>query len=230
MLFLFQFLLITNAFALQCEPNQIFIREQWIESYTKNSGEIVDAHSRKAHCRDLSRTNYFRDSTNQKIKNSTIKFKKWKPEEKNIINTILKNIPKWLQQYLIAEMLRAETDGTNNPASSIALTKTLIIYDKFFTSTNKEQIITHELAHLTVLDLTEKELLDFTDSSGWIIDRSKGIKIPPSKLVLPDSRESVFEDYANQIEMYHFNLNELKRINLKSFSVIDGIIKKRGHK
>lgn len=230
MLFLFQFLLITKAFALQCEPNQIFIREQRIESYEKSSGESVDGHSRSAHCRDLNRTNYFKDSTTQNIKNKKIKFKKWKPEEKNKIDIILKNTPEWLRQFAIAELLRADTDGTNNPASSIALTKTLIIYDKFFTSANKEQIITHEIAHFTVLDLTEKEILEFTDSSGWQIDRSKGIKIPPQKLVLPDSSESVFEDYANQIEIYHFNPSELKRINYKSFLVIDGIIKKRGHK
>ena len=84
--------------------------------------------------------------------------------------------------------------------------------------------------HLTVLDLTKKELEDFYTASGWTINRSKSIKLPPKILVIPDSDESVVEDYANHVEMYHYKPNELKRLNPKSFTVIEAILKMRGHK
>lgn len=226
------FLLIfsTTLYAGVCGPHEIYIREQWIESYKKTDGTKVSAHLRKAHCRELEKTNYFLDSTNQKFKNIKTNIMKWKPEEKKAVDDAIKKIPEWLKQYVLAETLRADTDGTINPASSIALTKTLIIFDNFFKSTNKVQIIAHEVAHLTVLDLTEKEMKDFARASGWIIDRSKGIKTPPKNLVKSDSNESVVEDYANHIEMYHYETEKLKRLNPKVFSLIDGIVKKRGHK
>jgi hypothetical protein len=220
----------STLFANICGPHEIYIREQWVESYQKEDGTRVKAHSRKAHCRELERTNYFKDSTDQKFKNIKTKIKKWKPEEKKIIDDVLKKIPEWLKKYVLAETLRANSDGTQNPASSIALTKTLIIFDKFFQSPNKTQIIAHEIAHITILDLTEKELKDFAAASGWIIDRSKGIKIPPNELIKPDSNESVVEDYANHIEMYHYEPDKLKRLNSRSFQIIDEIVKKRGHK
>lgn len=198
-----------STFAGPCGPHEIYIRGQWIESYQKTDGTNVSAHPRKASCRVLNRTNYFQDSTNQKFKNVKTNIKDWKPEEKKIIDDNLKKIPTWLKRYLIAETLRGDSDGTQNPASIIALTKTLIIFDKFFQSNNKTQILTHEAAHLTILDLTKKELNDFTLASGWTINRSKGIKIPPKTLVIPDSNESVLEDYANHIEMYHYRPDEL---------------------
>ncbi len=92
---------------------------------------------------------------------------------KKLVDDAIKKIPEWLKQYILAETLRGDTDGTINPASSIALTKTLIVFDKFFQSTNKVQIITHEVAHLTVLDLTEKELKDFAAALGWLIKESR---------------------------------------------------------
>jgi hypothetical protein len=230
MLLMFLILFSTFVLAGPCEPHEIYIREQNIESYYKTDGTHVSSHTRKSHCRELSRTNYFKDSTTQKFKDIKTKIKKWSPEERNIIHNHLGKIPEWLKKYVIAETLRADTDGTENPASSIALTKTLILFDRFFQSPNKTQILAHEVAHLTVLDLTKKELEDFYTASGWTINRSKGIKLPPKILVMPDSDESVVEDYANHVEMYHYKPNELKRLNPKSFIVIEAILKMRGHK
>lgn len=172
---IFLVLFSTALFAQVCGPHEIHIREQGIETYLKDDGTRVKSHTRKAHCRELERTNYFKDSTNQIFKNLKTRIKKWKPEEKKIIDDSIKRIPEWLKKYVLAETLRADSDGSRNPASSIALTKTLIIFDNFFQSSNKTQIITHEIAHLTVLDLTEKELKDFAAASGWIIDRSNGV-------------------------------------------------------
>jgi hypothetical protein len=79
---IFFFLLTTAAFALQCEPYEIYIREQWIDSYTKLDGTKVSAHSRNAHCREIERSNYFQDSTNQKFTNIKPKIKNGIPLKK----------------------------------------------------------------------------------------------------------------------------------------------------
>ncbi len=113
-----------------------------------------------------------------------------------------------------------------NPASVIPLSKVLIVYDNFFKRPDKTDILVHEVAHLAILDLTQKELLGFVKSSGWTIDREKGIKRPPKVLVLPDSSESASEDFANHVEIYHSNPERLKKLNPKSFSFIESIIKK----
>lgn len=230
MLLMFLILFSTFVLAGPCGPHEIYIREQNIKSYHKTDGSQVSSHIRKSHCRELRRTNYFKDSTNQKFKDIKTNIKKWSPAEIKIIHDHLDKIPEWLKKYIVAETLRADSDGTENPASSIALTKTVIIFDRFFQSLNKTEILAHEVSHLTILDLTKKELEDFYLASGWSINRSKGIKIPPKILVMPDSSESVVEDYANHIEMYHYKPIELKRLNPKSFGVIETILKVRGHK
>lgn len=230
MLIAFITFFLSMAFAGSCDPDEIYVREQWIKSYTRSDNLKVTAHMRRAHCREINRFNYFQDSTTQKFKNIKTNVKVWKSDEKRIIEEGLQQIPAWLKKYILSEILRADSDGTVNPASSIATTKTLIIYDVFFTQPNKTQILAHEIAHLTVLDLDEKELNEFVAASGWSLDRKRGIKIPPKALIIPDSYESILEDYANHIEMYHYNPEKLKKLNPSSYFVIEKIAKRRGHK
>jgi hypothetical protein len=63
MAFIYLILFSSLAFAGPCGPHEIYVREQWIKAYTKNDGTKVSAHSRDAHCRELTRLNYFQDST-----------------------------------------------------------------------------------------------------------------------------------------------------------------------
>ncbi len=77
--------LISSAFALPCGANEIYVREQLIKAYTKNDGTKVAAHSRKAHCRELTRFNYFLNETKQIFKGVKTNIKKWSPEEKKIV-------------------------------------------------------------------------------------------------------------------------------------------------
>ena len=122
----------------------------------------------------------------------------------------MQKVPPWLRKYKFSEIHRGSVGGDlKNPASVIPLSKVLIVYDNFFKRPDKTDILIHEVAHLAILDLTEKELLGFVKSSGWTIDREKGIKRPPKVLVLPDSSESASEDFANHVEIYHSNPERL---------------------
>lgn len=68
MAFIFLILLSSLVFAEPCGPHEIYVREQSIKAYTKSDGTKVSAHSRDAHCQELTRFNYFQDSTKQTFK------------------------------------------------------------------------------------------------------------------------------------------------------------------
>lgn len=103
----------------------------------------------------------------------------------------------------------------------------MIVFDDFFVRQNKTEILVHEVAHLATLDLSETELVGFVKSSGWVVDRKKGIKRPPEVLLLPDSSDSASEDFENHVEIYHSNPERLKKLKPKSFSFIESLVKKR---
>ena len=227
---LFVLLFSYNTYALVCSPSEIYVREQQISAYKKTDGTSVKAHIRKAHCRKIQELNYFKDTTRQKIKGIETTLKKWKPEEKKVLEEYLEKLPSWLKKYKLSEILRGDVGGgPKNPASAIPLTKSLLIFDNFFIRSNKLEILIHEVAHIAILDLNEGELLNFSKFSGWVIDRKKGIRLPPKKLILPDSSSSPSEDFANHVEIYYSDPKKLKKLNPKMFSFIESIIKKREH-
>lgn len=184
------------AFAGPCGPHEVYVREQWIKAYNKSDGTKVSAHSRDAHCRELTSFNYFQDSTNQTFKGIKTTFKKWTPEEKKIIEEHLEKLPSWLKKYKLTEILRGDIGGNAlNPAAAIPLTKTLIIFDKFFKSSNQPDILVHELSHIAFHNIDHQLAIKFATSSGWILERSKK-PVPPPKVIIPDSVNSVREDFA----------------------------------
>ena len=85
MTFIFFILFSSLAFAGPCDPHEIYFREQWIKAYTKSNGTKVSAHSRDAHCRELTHFNYFEDSTKQTFKGIKTTIKKWTIEKRKII-------------------------------------------------------------------------------------------------------------------------------------------------
>lgn len=148
--------------ALACLPNEVHIRKQWINTYTKEDGTKVSAHSRSEHCRVIIGHNYFQDSSSKKFKGIK-NFKKWKESEKALLDKNLGELPSWLKKYKLTEVLRADTQDGNpdNPAMTIPATKTLIVFDKFFSRSNKQNVIVHELAHIAVWDIDPVALKAF---------------------------------------------------------------------
>ncbi len=220
-------LIISPSFSMAqiCSPQELFIRAQHVHQYTKKDDTHVREHNRKSHCRLLNSENYFQDKTSQKFKNIKPEVKPWTPKEKDLVDKILKEIPGWLKTFTINELLRAK-GSQRNPAHTIPETHTLVIYDSFFAYPNKKDILIHEVAHISILDLTEDELIEFYTVSGWQKIKDKSF-IQPEKLLIEVSNESISEDYANHIEVFYSNPEKLKKFNLKTFQFINSLITKR---
>ena len=224
---IFLFLFTTIVFAFPCRPYEIYIREQWIDSYMKLDGTKVSAHSRDAHCREIERSNYFQDSTNQKFINIKPKIKKWNATEKSIVQQNLALLPRWLNKYNLTEILRGDVGGNlKNPAASIAPTRTLLIFDRFFKEQDKRAVIIHEMAHIALPSIDPELVIEFSRASGWTVNDNFEVS-PPQKLLIPDSQGSINEDLTNHIEVYYADQTKLMIFNPFSFLVIKRIVESK---
>lgn len=213
-----------------CLPHEIYIKSHHVESYRRSDGTFVKEHFRSGHCRDLPRSNFFADKSSQTFKNISPIIKKWTNSEKTLVLRQVSLLPPWLAKYAVKEFLRADSDGTSNPASSIPLTKTILIFDSFFKHNDQRHVILHEMAHIALWDLAVSQVQEFASASGWVIKTSKTLSInrtPPRKLLLPDSSESISEDFANHVEIYYSSQQQLKAHNSKSYQFIDKLIKQK---
>lgn len=215
-------------FTLACLPSEIHIRDQWIEAYAKEDGTKVSGHLRSEHCREIKGHNYFQDSSSKGFRNFKGKFKAWNSAEKKLLNNELEKLPLWLKKYKIANFLRASIHEGNskNPALTYPDSKTIILFDAFFNSSDNKQILLHEISHIAVWDIDPNELQSFFISSGWTYKREESPQ-PPQKVIIPDSSHSPGEDFSNWVEMYYSNPNRLKEFNPKAFSILEGIIKSK---
>lgn len=221
---LFLILLATaTVFAHICEPHEIYVREQWIKTYKKSDGTKISAHTRDAHCREIVRSNYFQDSTNQKFTNIKPKIKKWNATEKSIVQENLALLPPWLSKYHLAEILRGDVGGhIMNPAASIVPTRTLLIFDRFFKEKDKRAVIIHEMAHIALPSIDPGLKFEFALASGWNVKKDNELS-PPSKLLKPDSQNSINEDLTNHIEVYFTDPTRLMTFNPLSFLAVKKI-------
>lgn len=222
------FVLLQPLLSLACLPNEIHIREQWIDTYKKEDGTRVNAHLRSEHCREIRGVNFTQDLSSKDFRNFNGKFKSWNSSEKMQLNSELEKLPLWLRKYKISSFLRATIhDGNpNNPALTYPDNKTIIFFDSFFKSPNKRDILVHELSHIALWDIDPVVLQNFFVSNGWIYKRGESPR-PPSKVIIPDSSNSPSEDFANSVETYYSNPKGLKEFNPKSFLILEGIIKSK---
>lgn len=87
MFIVYLLLSVTTVFGFTCRPNEIYIREQAISSYTKRDGTQVSNHPRDAHCRKVETQNYFQDCTTQNFISFKPKIIKWTVFEKKIVES-----------------------------------------------------------------------------------------------------------------------------------------------
>jgi hypothetical protein len=136
-------------------------------------------------------------------------------------------LPPWLSKYYLAEILRGDIGGhPNNPAASVAPTRTLLIFDRFFEESDKRSILIHEMAHIALPSIDPELKLEFALASGWKFNENNEL-IPPSKLLKPDSKDSINEDLTNYIEEYYTDSNRLMTFNSLSFLAVKKIIESK---
>jgi hypothetical protein len=227
MAFIFLILLSSLVFAGPCGPHEIYVREQWIKAYPKSDGTKISAHTRNAHCREIEGSNYFQDSSNQKFTNIKPKIKKWNATDKKIVQETLALLPPWLSKYHLAEILRGDIGGHPlNPAASFSPTRTLLIFDRFFKEQNKRAVVIHEMAHIAFPSIDPTLKFEFGLAAGWNIDSDYKLT-PPSKLLMPDSKDSIEEDLTNHIEVYYSDPSRLMTFNSLAFLAIKKIIESK---
>lgn len=227
MAFIFLIIFSSLVFAEPCGPHELYVREQWIKAYTKSDGTKVFAHTRNAHCREIEKSNYFQDSSNQKFTNIRPKIKKWNATDKSIVEQTLALLPPWLSKYHLKEILRGDVGGHPlNPAASFSPTRTLLIFDQFFKEQDKRAVVIHEMAHIAFSSIDPTLKFEFGLAAGWNID-SEFKLTPPSKLLMPDSKDSIEEDLTNHIEMYYSNPSRLMTFNSLAFLAIKKIIESK---
>jgi hypothetical protein len=159
---------ITRFCYASCGAHKIYVREQSIKAYAKSDGTEVSAHTRAAHCREIERSNYFQDSSNQNFTNIKPIIKKWN-------------------------------------------------------ATDKRSIVIHEMSHIAFPSIDPIHKLEFIHASGWTTD-SDFKPVAPQKLLMPDSKDSIDEDFANYLETFYKDEARLMTFNPLAFLIIKKII------
>ena len=217
--------LITESFA--CGPGEIFVRAHSVSPYTRGDGVAVSGYDRGESCRELLAHYEFNDK-DPELSVSKYKIIPWRAEEQKIVEGLLAKLPVWLQKYKLQKILRAKYSPANieNPAITLPASKVLIINNSFFKRKDQLAILTHEMAHVAVLDCNSEDVKKLLQSSGWILKGGKAAT-PPTNLLLPDSKTSRSEDFANHVEIFYSDPVRLKNFNLSSYEILRSIIDRK---
>ena len=205
-----------------CHPWEIPVKAHKVKKYKKKDGITVRTTNRKAHCREkwrLANVNPAKLKNKSKLLKPKYKLRKWTEEDKLTILENLSTVPDSLSSLPVNTIIRVKSAGhKDNPASSEIKQNTIVIADPYFKSFQKSEILIHELAHFEFMKLTNQEIGEFLSLSGWTLEEPsliarKATIIPPKKLILADSDNSIEEDFANCLEVYFSNPQKLKSFN-----------------
>jgi hypothetical protein len=100
-----------------------------------------------------------------------------------------------------------------NPGSSLPKEKSIILYDLFFNSKNQDAILSHEMAHIFILQSSATKIKEILLESGWEkIKNGNGMTWSGKKLPLKnDSIDNPSEDLANHIEDFLHSPDQLEK-------------------
>lgn len=159
------FLFSPKSWALECKWWQSKVKASIISQHSRD-GHTVSNHPRKEHCREKWKgadqsINQFRDDSIPGWINKGETFKKWKHSEIQEVSELLSKLPRWVKvnQYTFRRADRLIYQ--RNPATSELTKKTIILYDNFFTFSNKLGAIGHEASHFLFQELTDLEISEF---------------------------------------------------------------------
>ena len=205
---------------LPCEPWQVLVKKHPVKAHVREGKVAVKKTIRKTHCREKWKNAdvwgpILSDSKPLFWPNKEEVFKSWSKIEKETLLDVLSKLPNWLNISVSAFYRAEKSKYQNNPASSLTLTKEIVFYDSFFTLKNQLAVVAHEFSHLLFSSLTDKEKIQFEKLSGWkqMLQEGKLTILSPSKLLQPDSEDSVEEDFSNYIESYIVNPDKVKKFN-----------------
>lgn len=220
------FLFSRESWAIECQWWQTKVRAAIIPKHQRQ-GHTVSKHPRQEHCRERWNgadryINQFKDDPIPGWSNKGETFKKWSRTEIQTVLEILPKLPYWtkIEQYTFR---RADKSiHKDNPATSELTTKTIVLYDKFFTYRDKLGAVGHEASHFLFPSLSSGDLATFADLSGWDVEvkSDKIYVLPPKKPLQADSVLNKEEDFTNYMELYISNPRKLKEQNSKMYEFL----------
>ena len=196
-----------QASEIHCRDFEVFVRKHEVKPYKRESGAVVHAAQRKAHCRTLyPRTENWIDSF-QKIKIAEWPydeaFKDWTKKEKEIVLKLISQWPDVFSTYTGIALHRAVSSITKgNPAGVLPKSKAIVLYDEFFRIKVQSRVLSHEMAHIYILNLEPDKLKSILKKTGWDYDKNHRPVWSGKKPLKPDSIDSPSEDLANHIEEF----------------------------
>lgn len=216
-----------------CSKWEFIVRTHEVQAYKKQDGTKVTGAIKKDYCKNKFPN---AESWQERFKNGGIKawpnkaeqFKTWTQLEKETVLKYLSEQPAIFRNLPGITFLRGiKSIYEKNPGAAVKQLNAIALYDEFFNSNKKSQILSHELSQLYVFERNREEIITLVYLMGWREEtRTKNlIRITNSPQLKPNSLDDVSEDLADHFEYYLHHPQELK---MKSNQAFDYILKIMG--
>jgi hypothetical protein len=228
-------LLSTSSFASAppCSKWEFLVRAHEVQAYQRDNGVSVSKAQKKEYCKlKFQRTEKWQERFTDKAPNGwpnfKEKFKPWSQLEKEVVLKHLNKQPYDLVNLDGITFLRGVESSAHpkNPGASVHRLNAVALYDEFFKSNHKSEVISHELSHIFMYKFQNEKMDDLIFLMGWKYSKSKDNYFRDSHIPLlkEDSKFDIYEDIANHFEVYLHNPKELQNKNLKAFQKLQEIV------
>lgn len=224
---------ITFASPLPCTIWQTRVKAHPVKPYKNKNGTLVikkgdtDEHCKLKYPKTEKWQTQFFDGEIPGWPLKEEMFKSWTQKEKEIVLNFMSEQPSLFRELDNVKILRGTRSRyRNNPGAAVKKVDAIALYDSFFKSKEKSQIISHELSHLYTYKMEQDKVLRLLEAMGWESDErtdkpSRSNKVP---LLKADSSDSFTEDLANHFEIYLHNPKLLKNKNIKAFDAFKDVM------
>lgn len=216
-LFLPYFFQIAIASPLPCTVWQTQVTAYPTPPFKNKNGTLIVKKETKEHCRPKfpkaeKWQTQFHDNFLSGWPLQEEKFKSWTQAEKEILLEFLSKQPKVFRDLSDIKFLRGiKSKYRSNPGATVKRLNAIALYDEFFASDEKSQIISHEISHIYIHEINKLKLLELVTAMGWRENPTTGklIFLDSAPRIKPDSEDDFNEDIANTFEVYLHNSKQL---------------------
>ena len=156
--------------ALECQWWQTQVDGSTIPRHPRQ-GHSVRQHPRTEHCREKWKG---ADHHVKLFKNDPLpgwnpkeQFRTWKREETETILQLIPTLPEWTRIETHQLYRAIKSIQGNNPATHESTTRSIVLYDQFFSEKRKDAILVHEASHQIYDRLGPSDIGEFFDLAGW---------------------------------------------------------------
>lgn len=198
-----------------CPSGHHWVQAHNKRSYTRSDGAYIRASKVSAHCK---RTPPSHEKWKERLKKGLPfhlqrmeKNRAWSIEDKEELLDAISDLPEMLLRNSVTAIYRAEKSSTYKMNPALGDDGYIVIYDQAFSgSLPLKRVIAHEMAHEFFRAMPDIERISYATSTDWLIFRSspggkQSMIANRDHFVEPDGRESVTEDFANNVEYYLFD-------------------------